>query len=710
MQSPKTLANEHTPSIYDCFRLLHPQVQQLWKQQDWRTLRPIQQLSIPPVLKASSDVLIIAGTASGKTEAAWMPIFSRLLADPRRGIGVLCVSPLKALIDDQVKRLSGYGSVLGLVVEGWHGDISASRKKRILREPPAAVVITPESLQGLLLRHRDDLQSAAADLRYIVVDEVHAFIGTTRGQQLQSLLMDLQLLLKRPISVVALSATINEPRQVAEFLRPGRGGQATIEIDPASTNSFDVRVLGFKREKVTPSHQLAAAEKLARNFASQDRLLIARDIDVHTRGKKALIFSGSRASVEELALLLRDKEVTGTSRPDRFCTHHGSLSHELRESAVQGMHDERDAVTVCTSTLELGVDLPSVDLVAQVDTCLTVAGLRQRMGRSGRQPGSRPSLRVYCAEVGTAPEPWGLLRPGLMQSIATIELMRNEEWVEPPDLRPLGLSTLVHQLLCFLHHTDGASQERVEKRLCRVGQWDRVPAEDFARLVAQLIRQNVVRKDERGRLVLDEAGHRLVGHRSFQTVFSTPVEYVVRHAGKELGRLPVSYPLATGSTLGFGGRLWQVIVAHEEHGLVDVMPHTSGLPPFFKGGFGHVHKRVRQQMREVYESDEVPQYLDELAAEMFCESREAYGQLGLDRTAAVDIGSERSLLALFSGDREHATIERWVRLVEPGLNAQQGPLGLVLPVSAREAHDLAVRLQAAQEPTEAASCLSASLR
>lgn len=685
-------------SVDQAFAQLHPRVQSLIRQDlGWKRLRRVQEEAIGPVLSADRDVLIIAGTAAGKTEAVWLPVFSSLVEHAPVALGVLCISPLKALIDDQTKRLSRYGKRLDLPVDGWHGDISASRKQRTLQTPPAALIITPESLQGLLMNRRDEVAPALAGLRYVVVDEVHAFAGTVRGQQLQSLLVQVERFAGRRVCRVALSATVSTPALVAGFLRPGEADKTVVVRSALKGPEIDVEVLGFRRRPPRFDRQSAKtgerdAEVHPRDAAAGDRWDIAQKIDRATRGKRALVFAGSRLGVEEMAVLLRDEEVTGTRRPERFHAHHGSLSRELRRSAESAIHETSDAVTVCTSTLELGVDLPDLDLVAQVDVCLSVAGLRQRLGRSGRIEHTRPTLRCYVAED---PGPGSIidrLRASLVQTIASVELIVREDWVEPTDLADLGLSTLVHQVMACLVNQDGMLPGDLYRLLCVDGPWRRVAPAAFRAVLKALGTRGIIRQDGRQLLLLDEAGHALASRRNFLAVFATPAEYSLRAKGKELGTIPLSYPLAEGSTVAFGGRLWQVVSVRANGWVVDVQPHTHGLPPKFNGSFGQVHARVREEMRRVYAAHDVPTYLDGPARDLLTEGRMEFHELDLGRLRLVEERDGTTLAALWTGDKQLVTLQRWIELRQPGLRPQTVQVGLMVHGGVNEVRDVLLGL------------------
>ena len=191
------------------FELLHDSVRNWVWRQGWSSLRDIQENTIPVVLQRDCDVIISAATAGGKTEAAFLPILSHLLSNPSQGFDVLYVSPLKALINDQYRRLLDMTSGTSVVVTPWHGDIDASRKARALKNPSGILIITPESLESFLINRNASVKKAFGRLKYIVIDELHAFMGNERGKQLQSLLSRIELITGNTPPRVAMSATFS---------------------------------------------------------------------------------------------------------------------------------------------------------------------------------------------------------------------------------------------------------------------------------------------------------------------------------------------------------------------------------------------------------------------------------------------------------------------------------------------------------------------
>lgn len=211
--------------------LLAPAMQKWTADQHWAKLRPIQEKAIPVILRGGSDVIISAATASGKTEAAFLPIGSLLITKPASSLGALCLSPLKALINNQAERLAGIFRDTGVPVTAWHGDAGWETKRNFLECPRGILLITPESLETLLMRHNTWCRAAFSDLRCVVIDEFHDFLSGERGWQTQSLLKRIESKVHRPVPRIALSATLGDIGETENFLRPGRGDYPCVVID-----------------------------------------------------------------------------------------------------------------------------------------------------------------------------------------------------------------------------------------------------------------------------------------------------------------------------------------------------------------------------------------------------------------------------------------------------------------------------------------------
>ena len=192
------------------FRRLHELIQRWVWDQGWSDLRDIQERAIGPILDGGRDVIVAAATAGGKTEAAFLPICSQVIAQPSGSVRALYVSPLKALINDQFDRLDRLCERLAIPVHRWHGDVPSTHKRQVLSDPAGILLITPESLEALFVLRGTAIAKLFGNLDFVVVDELHSFIGSERGQQLQSLLSRIERVLRRRVPRIALSATLGD--------------------------------------------------------------------------------------------------------------------------------------------------------------------------------------------------------------------------------------------------------------------------------------------------------------------------------------------------------------------------------------------------------------------------------------------------------------------------------------------------------------------
>jgi ATP-dependent Lhr-like helicase len=628
------------------FQRLHPGVQKWIWQQQWPSLRPIQEQAIPPILEGEQDVIISAATAGGKTEAAFLPIFSRLMEETGAGVGTLCVSPLKALINDQFRRLSGIGEQLDMAVTPWHGDIDAGRKKRLLKQPSGILIITPESLEALFVRHGPDMAAVFQALNYLVVDELHAFIGTERGKQLQSLMHRVEQVIRRRVPRLGLSATIGDMGLAAEFLRPGKADQVKLIISAEEGQEIQLQVRGYR--KVEPALEkklnLDPGDNSDEAVDSQDEIDIAAHLFRVLRGDTNLIFINSRSEVESYTDRLR--RLSDQQRlPNEFLPHHGSLSKEIREAAEQALKSDKPANVICTTTLEMGIDVGAVKSIAQVGAPFSVSSTRQRLGRSGRNEGDPAIIRFYITEPEVTPTtiPQDSIHPALVQTIAIVNLMVFERWCEPPIVTKLHLSTLIQQVLSLIAQYGGVNALQLYQVLCQTGAFRQVPQEMFIKLLRQLGSQDLIQQTHDGVLILGLKGEQLVNHYSFYTAFQTPEEYRIVTRGKMLGTLPIDFPLFEGMYIIFAGRRWKVLAVDAERKVVDVARAAAGRVPKFSGGGGSIHDKIRQEMYRIYCSKDVPVFLDRTAADLLIEGRENFLRLGLDKRYLVKDGNQTLL-------------------------------------------------------------------
>ncbi|HVR95780.1 MAG TPA: DEAD/DEAH box helicase [Thermoanaerobaculia bacterium] len=664
------------------FHLLHPKVRKWLWDQGWQELRGFQEEAIPAVLHGQDDLVIAASTASGKTEAAFLPILTALADDFGGSVRALYVSPLKALINDQFDRLERLCEELEMPVARWHGDVAASRKRKVLDRPEGILIITPESLEALFVRQGPKVRPLFERLGFVVVDELHAFLGAERGRQLQSLLHRVELAVRRRVPRIALSATLGDLSLACEFLRPGGGEAVRRIVSTGDGQELKVQVRGYRvvppRLSATQAEAMAAAGRPPdlEDLVEGDALEISLHLFDKLRGGHHLVFANSRSNVELFAdLLRRHCETRGI--PNEFWAHHGSLSRELREEAEAAIKDRaRPASAVCTTTLELGIDVGAIESVAQVGPPPSVASLRQRLGRSGRQGGAAV-LRAYVREpeIGKDVAPQWRLRSDLVQTIAAVQLLV-AGWCEPPEPAALHLSTLVQQLLSAIAQHGSLRAGQAWQALCHGGAFPGVSQALFAELLRSLGSRELIRQVHSGELVLELTGERIVNHYEFYAAFATSDEYRLTSGGRTLGTLPISYPLFPGLCIVFAGRRWEVVSVDEEHKVVDLKPAFGARLPGFEGTRGAaVHDRVRREMLAVYGSTSMPAFLDARARDLLEEGRGHFARLGLEKRRILGDGRD-TLLFCWRGDRVLDTLSVWLN--ERGFRVAQEGVALVL--------------------------------
>ncbi len=678
------------------FRRLHEQVQRWVWDQGWTDLRDIQERAIDPIFDGARDVIIAAATAGGKTEAAFLPICSRVVEDPAGSVRALYVSPLKALINDQFDRLDRLCERLEIPVHRWHGDVSSSHKRQVLSDPAGILLITPESLEALFVLRGTAVSRLLGRLDFVVVDELHSFIGAERGKQLQSLLSRVELVLRRRVPRIALSATLGDMELAAEFLRPGRALPCEILVSNESRQEVRLQIRGYQVKAPDPVTERDGAVIDPLDDAAVP--MVATHLFDVLRGKDNLIFANSRRNVEiygdHLRLMCEQAHV-----PNEFWPHHGSLSKELREHAEKVLKDPTiPASVVCTTTLEMGIDIGSVATIAQVGVPPSVAGLRQRLGRSGRR-GEPSVMRIYIEEPELEPDspPQDRLRAELVEATAMVRLLMMK-WCEPPNAGALHLSTLVQQVLSLIAQYGGATAADAWRVLCRDGAFPAVTQETFIKLLRELGKHDLVVQSAEGTLLLGVRGERIVNHYSFYTAFVTPEEYHLVSAGHELGTLPISHPLSNGSYIIFAGQRWRVVSVDVERRIVELEPSPAGRAPRFTGGGAEVHERVRQEMKAVYESTDVPPFLGSTARTFLQEGRAAYVGYHLAQTPFVQYDGNVALFC-WAGDRVLDTL--LVQLRDRELPVERDGVAIIVNDIRAEALALHLRALAAQGPADA---------
>lgn len=346
------------------FERLAPFIQEYIYQNGWAEIRPIQVAACDLILNTEDNILLASGTASGKTEAAFLPILTDIYENPSKSVAVLYISPLKALINDQFIRIEDMLKETDIPVTKWHGDISQTVKNKVIKNPKGILQTTPESLEAMLMRNSGNIIRLFSDLRYIVIDEVHYFMNDDRGLQLLCILERIQRLIKKEPRRIGLSATLGDYELAKKWLSSGT--KRKICIPNVNEEKRKIR-LGIKYFEI---------EEKENNISILDYY---RELYEKTLNKKCIIFSNSKSEVEtNIAHLKKIAKIRNTK--DRYYVHHANISATLRKHAEEQMKQEdENAVTGATVTLELGIDLGKLDRIVQTGAPFTVSSFLQRL-------------------------------------------------------------------------------------------------------------------------------------------------------------------------------------------------------------------------------------------------------------------------------------------------------------------------------------------
>ena len=683
----------------DAFDRFAPFVQDFIYEHDWESLRGIQVAAADAIFNTDENVLLTASTASGKTEAAFFPILTLLDEDPPASIGALYIGPLKALINDQFLRLNDLCEEARIPVWHWHGDVSSSHKRRLLKEPGGILQITPESLEALLLHKHAAVGRLFGDLRFVVIDEVHSLLRGDRGGQTLCLIERLSRMAGVNPRRIGLSATIGDPERTGAFLSAGTGrgciiprfqeprrtwrlsmehfyttGPQAPERVVAATGPVEAEVVATERMDGTralpdPTRPDIPPAADAALLAPTDAAPTDADpglgyIFERTRGAKCLVFCNSREEAEAVCSALRGY-CEANHEPDRFLIHHGNISSSFREMAEELMRDpERLDTTVTTATLELGIDIGRLERAFQLNAPFTVSSFLQRMGRTGRR-GEPPEMHFVMREE--QPEPRSLMPETvpweLIQGIALVQLYREEKWVEPPQLDRLPYSLLYHQVMATLASCGELSPAELARRVLTLSYFHRVSVDDLRELLHHLIEIGHVETTEGGGLIVGIAGERVTNTFKFYAVFQENEEFTVRSESAELGT--IVNPPPAGERIAIAGHCWLVEEVDWKRHLVYCTQVKGRVPAYFGDCPGDINTHVLERMKRALEEHEVYPYLLGNARARLAQARhvtENAGVAGPHARPLINLGGDTWALFPWLGSYAFLALERLLKI------------------------------------------------
>lgn len=530
------------------FERLHPHVRHaIVHDLGWKALRPVQEGTIDAVLDGCNAV-VLAPTAGGKTEAAMFPVLSRILSEQPEGVAALYICPIRALLNNQEERLRGLTRMVGLDVFKWHGDVGDGAKERFRKSPTQVLMTTPESLEVMLVSARTDCEVLFRGLGVVVIDEVHAFAGDDRGAHLMAIVERLVGVCGRDVQRVGLSATVGNPGVIGEWLRGSSGREFRLVDPPKAAVRRDLRV-----------------------EYCEDELGVASTIVAKARGKKSLVFVESRSKAEKVALALGGRGV------DVFI-HHSAVSRADRALAEERFTRGENTAIVCTSTMELGIDVGDLDQVIQVGAPNSVASFLQRVGRTGRRANTVANATVVCQ---TAEE--------LLQAVAVLFLAESG-WVE--DVRPdhEAVFVLAHQVMALVLQQGGISRHRIWGWVGAAFPFSGIGRERVGGLVDTMVEREILYEAD-GVLSLGRRGESLFGKKNFfelYAVFTAQPMLRVMAGQTEVGTVQAQFVMMQDNTQGplcfrLAGRAWMVVEVDWAKGVVRVRAADKGKVPSWLG-------------------------------------------------------------------------------------------------------------------------------
>ena len=542
--------DEHTKNI---FELLARPVREALTELGFAEPTLPQKLGVPTVL-TGENLLLVAPTGSGKTEAVLLPLFSRLVQqDNRKGISIIYVTPMRALNRDLLKRMNFWATKLGISVEVRHGDTELKLRRKQAVFPPDMLVTTPETLQAILPGSR--MRQNLNHVQCVVVDEVHELAGSKRGVQFAVALERLGELVGSEFQRIGLSATVGNVDEVARFIAGTNRKIKVVQASFAKGYAYQVE----NPAPTDPDYDCAAKLNTSPEAAARLRRIVEL-VDTH---KSTLIFVNSRTMAEMLGYRLGQ-----LGRKD-VAVHHGSLSKEERTRTEDEFKSGVLKAIVCTSTLELGIDIGNVDLVIQYLSPRHVDSLIQRVGRSGH--------RLELLSKGVIITAYS---DDTLESIAAVR-HASANRLEPVLIHENALDVLAHQVVGTLMDTGDREPDEVLALLRRAYPFRNLSKRAYWDVICFLERLRELRVDQEGK-VLRKARRTRSYYYENLSMIPDEVRYPLVNviSDRKIGTLGdefMALKARVGLNIILRGNVWRIVQIETETGTVYVVPSEDPL-------------------------------------------------------------------------------------------------------------------------------------
>lgn len=618
----------------------------------WPDFTRIQKIAVPELINGKNS-LIVAKTGAGKTEAAMIPVFDRLLRTglaPGGGVFCIYIAPLRTLLNDMAARLEKWCENFSFSFTLWHSDAPQNRKAAFVRSPTDMLMITPESLESYMInRSEADKRKAFNAVRFVVIDEAHSFYESGRGYQLNSLLSRLSSYTSNKFQTIGLSATVENPDKIARWLFSGEDYYIADEL---SSKKLDIRVV-------------YAGDSELRGFLTRNA------------ESKIIAFTRSRAECEYLA-----DNLASSGYPGEMFVHHSSVERALRENAEKRFKSGPSGLMINAASFELGIDIGDVDMVVNAGALESPSRTRQRAGRAGRRsPVSR------CVNFVS-----GHLE--LLMSLATINMInggrleRKHEVEKPYDI-------YLHQLLATVRQFGSIDSVRLFDELCRAESHKNINEEEFRAIVDKLKAIEFI-KEESGRIRLykgfEEKFSRM-NFLNFYSVFESERQFFVVENALKIGSLDPAYVYCSvkpGEKFMLAGSKYIALDVDRDRFIVRARRTGSGKAPRWKSD-GCVHdycvtveaRRILANALSGEEKEKLMAALDEKAVEKYNELIAASAASGIRRDGIyirADAGSGEIKVLTFGSVYVNNVIAAFISAAIRGVKADSTVFGVCISI------------------------------
>lgn len=614
------------------YDLLRKEIRQYIYDEDWDSLRGIQEASIKHVHDTENNLILAAPTASGKTEAAFLPAINSI-KDWASGLKIVYISPLIALINDQFRRIYELCGYMDIPVTSWHGEASRAKKNKLLKKPRGILLITPESIEAMLSLRPGEAKGLFRGTEWIIVDEIHSFLENNRGIQLRSLIERIELYMEKEPRFIGMSATLNREdyKKVKNFFISDRVTDVLLD---SSQNPLEATKSYYKS-----------------NMKRESREALEEMYDYSQR-ESMLIFPNSRSEVERLAVGL-SKLGRQRGSDTRYFAHHSSVSKDMRLNAEEFAKSSRGKLFTicCTSTLELGMDIGSVDSIVQYNAPHSVASLAQRLGRSGRT--TRKNILHFIAT-----DEWSLL-----QGLAALSLYE-EGLVDRFDYIIKPYDVLAHQIISILLENTGMPVKNLKNINKNFRCWQDIEDDEYFELLEYLIKRNYIEILE-NEAITGIKTEKLLRGSDFFTHFETENNFSVYNSQKKIGEIPLSPGVQTGVNIFLAAQIWKITDIELKSKKIYVNRAVDGNPPIFLGNGANVTNEIRNRMKVILENENYWIYYNENIKEVL--SKLSKENLRYEKFQWVE-KNDKFGIRTFQGTKINRTLQLLLNMLDDRVN------------------------------------------